>query len=261
MSWRLPALESREFAFALRSIDQRTGKNTILRHLHFEDEAHVNEALALLEPIHVWQSTARYNDPGARVMEQKGWQGADLAIDIDTVHKDGSPALDTNPERMDDPKNSTGIRAALLLAFSSSRASSFSPQEKSLLLGRPELHALAAAWVLRNVLGARDIHYTFSGNRGVHVYATDEAFVGLSRVERQEIVDLLTGTRVNVKKLYGGGYVEEVRGYGIQLDAPITTDVHRVIRTPGSVHGKTGRVCEPLSESQLVKNLRDSVAA
>lgn len=51
----------------------------------------------------------------------------------------------------------------------------------------------------------------------------------------------------------------EVQG---ETDAPVTTDIHRLIRLPGSRHGGTGLVVTPISRDQLdaFDPLRDAVA-
>ncbi|MFH0714012.1 MAG: DNA primase catalytic subunit PriS [Candidatus Micrarchaeota archaeon] len=44
-----------------------------------------------------------------------------------------------------------------------------------------------------------------------------------------------------------------VREYGVQVDSPVTFDVHRLIRVPGTLHGDTGFIARPLSRSELGK--------
>lgn len=53
-----------------------------------------------------------------------------------------------------------------------------------------------------------------------------------------------------------------VAGSGPAIDEPVTTDVHRLIRLPGSLHGATGLVVQPIDRDQLESYdpLADAVA-
>ncbi len=44
---------------------------------------------------------------------------------------------------------------------------------------------------------------------------------------------------------------ETIAKYGVQVDSPVTFDVHRLIRVPGTLHGDTGFVAKPLSIAEL----------
>lgn len=45
---------------------------------------------------------------------------------------------------------------------------------------------------------------------------------------------------------------QQVSGSGPAIDEPVTTDVHRLIRLPGSLHGATGLVVHPLDRDDLI---------
>ena len=78
--------------------------------------------------------------------------------------------------------------------------------------------------ILRDKFGLRDLTMTFSGSRGYHIHARDNCIQNLNRNERGQIADY-------------------VMGRGIEIDAPVTCDTSRLIRLPGSIHGKTGQEC------------------
>ncbi|MHC1567934.1 MAG: DNA primase small subunit domain-containing protein [Candidatus Syntropharchaeia archaeon] len=88
---------------------------------------------------------------------------------------------------------------------------------------------VALCRVLRDDFGFEKILIAFSGNRGYHLHVYDEGPGGkvlkLGPAERREIVDYIADR-------------------GIHVDAQVTCDVHRLIRLPGSVHGKRGKICE-----------------
>lgn len=44
---------------------------------------------------------------------------------------------------------------------------------------------------------------------------------------------------------------ERVAGTGPAIDDPVTTDIHRLIRLPGSLHGKTGLVVRPIERDRV----------
>ena len=91
-------------------------------------------------------------------------------------------------------------------------------------------HLLQLKKVLIEKFGLKDIMYTFSGSRGYHAHVRDESIQTLNNHERQQIVQ----------------YIEQ---FNIGIDAPVTADVARLIRLPGSIHGKTGlqcRIIEPI---------------
>jgi len=91
-------------------------------------------------------------------------------------------------------------------------------------LGEAAYNLLQLKEVLENKFAVNDILYTFSGSRGYHAHVRDERIQKLNNHERQQIVE----------------YVESL---GICIDAPVTADTARLIRLPGSIHGKTGKAC------------------
>lgn len=86
-------------------------------------------------------------------------------------------------------------------------------------------HLVQLKRVLIEKFGLKDIMYTFSGSRGYHAHVRDESIQTLNNHERQQIVE----------------YIEAC---GVFVDAPVTCDTARLIRLPGSIHGKTGKKCE-----------------
>ncbi len=44
---------------------------------------------------------------------------------------------------------------------------------------------------------------------------------------------------------------ETITLHGVQVDSPVTFDVHRLIRVPGTLHGDTGFIAKPLSLAEL----------
>ena len=86
-------------------------------------------------------------------------------------------------------------------------------------------HLVMLKEVLTKKFALKEIMYAFSGSRGYHAHVRDECIQTLNNHERQQIVE----------------YIEAC---GVCIDAPVTCDTARLIRLPGSIHGKTGKKCE-----------------
>lgn len=205
----------------------------MMRHLTFTRE---NLATRCAEnpPQHLYASVAYYDLPGHPDMEGKLWKGADLVFDIDFDHLEGAARLT--------------YRAGLNLAA---------------------LHADRLVDTLRNDLGFESIRLTFSGGRGYHVVLIDPGVWSLDSHMRREIADYLTGEGFEApirptspprrgaagipqwrNRILTADVGRSVRIRGIGIDAPVTADIKRLLRVPGSIHGKTGMVAHPLDPDQ-----------
>jgi DNA primase catalytic subunit len=75
--------------------------------------------------------------------------------------------------------------------------------------------------ILENAFGIKDVGIVFSGNKGYHIHVIDSMLIGLDKGSRQEIV-------------------QYIKDRGGEFDEQVTRDIKRLIRCPGSLHGKTG---------------------
>jgi DNA primase small subunit len=133
---------------------------TMVRHRSLLDLGDLGRFLVDRPPRHVYFSAARYDDPGASRMADKGWQSSDLVFDLDADHL---PSVD--PE-------SAGYGEMLAACKDA--------------LGR-------LLDLLENDFGVEDLTVAFSGGRGYHVHVRDPGFRDLGRVERREVVDYVSG--------------------------------------------------------------------
>ena len=88
---------------------------------------------------------------------------------------------------------------------------------------------------------------SFSGSKGFHLVYTDpdrSLFSIEDGKERENAV------RENRKKL-----LEEVLLAGFKVDPRITADTRRIIRLPGTIHGKTGLLCHRINIERLGTNI------
>ena len=278
---------------------------TMVRHQSQLDLGDVDDFLAREAPRHVYFSAARYTDPSASTMSQKGWRGADLVFDLDADHL---PSVD--------PSEAT--YAEMLAAC------------------KDALYRLLA--FVEDDFGFDDVSVVFSGGRGYHVHVRDPEIQDLDSDARREIVDYVLaegldtdglirtvsagGTTRRVLRTEGGwgrrvhealvAFVDDLEGLdeaaaldrlteidgigdgraetilgavsanreaieagnmeaggpGIRLlanslaervadaeaapiDEPVTTDTHRLIRLPKSLHGGSGLVVTPIDREAL----------
>ena len=92
-------------------------------------------------------------------------------------------------------------------------------------------------------------HITFSGSKGFHIIAEDPDRAPFSEpdpVIREEKV------KSQRKRL-----LDQVIEAGHPVDKVVTADTRRIIRLPGTVHGKTGWICTILSEEWIELSVKE----
>ena len=160
-----PAADSREWGH----IPWTSGANTtMVRHQSIYDLGELDDFLRREAPRHVYFSAARYDDPGAGSMDEKGWEGADLVFDLDADHLPG-----VDPE--------AASYAEMLAAC------------------KDALHRLLD--LLEADFGFEKTTVVFSGGRGYHVHVRDDGVAGLDSAARREIVDYVRGVDLDVEGL------------------------------------------------------------
>jgi len=185
-----PAADEREWGYIPYTAGDGT---TMVRHNSHLDIGALEAFLASERPRHVYFSAGRYDDPGARTMDDKGWRESDLVFDLDADHL---PAVD--PE--------TDSYGAMLATC------------KDALLRLLDF--------LEDDFGFGELTVVFSGGRGYHVHVRDPGVRTLDREERREIVDYVRG--IGVEDVTRLARVETVSGMGVKN--PVEK---RTLRTDG----------------------------
>jgi DNA primase small subunit len=258
---------------------------TMVRHLAFRSPGEASAEILKQTPSSVYCSNARYSAP-TLPMEEKGWLGAELIFDIDatdipTACKKGhdvwyceechaSGRLPKPPKCTRCGSGTAELKGTCKVCLDASRD-----------------HARRVLDFLTDDFGTApgSVRVYFSGNRGYHLHVFDRRFELLDQLGRAEIADYIRGgslpppqtlastirRRPSGVQPSGAGwmkrvdsYVEERRpGYTGTLqklvsgavsaqraliDASVTTDVHRVFRLAGTLHGNTG-MCKKRVES------------
>jgi DNA primase small subunit len=153
------------------------GEDYMQRHLAFRSVQELKTFLAggmgtkMRVPAHVYYSSAYYENPSASRMQDKKWLGADLIFDLDADHVRGTEGM-SYEDVLRKVKNL--LKNKLLDDF---------------LLGDFGIDE-------------KHIQVVFSGGRGYHIHVTDPRVLRLDAHGRKEIVDCITGTGLDYRRLF-----------------------------------------------------------
>lgn len=258
------AIASREFGY----IPFAGG---MIRHLSFADPGELFAELVRQAPSSVFCSNAIYERPRLQ-MDEKGWKGADLIFDIDadsipTACKPGHTwwfcsGCHTGGKGPKPPKCPNCKSEAVEQVHWSC------PE----CLDETKNHVKRLLGFLQGDFGVdpENIKLYFSGNRGYHAQVHDERYDMADAQMRGEIANYIKGTGLSVKAQESApgrpelGWSRRTSSFLLQtegtsrskrtqklatqvvaanaalIDESVTTDVHRVFRMPGTLHGKSG---------------------
>jgi DNA primase small subunit len=193
-----PAIEKREFGTG------SFGKKISQRHLSFPSHETFNDFLQKETPLFVSYSAAYYQEPAARPMEAKHWQGADLVFEFDADDLKTDCKLEHDSwECTQCHATGKGNQEACTQCGSGVKTNEWVCPE-----------CLKAVWrqaeklldLLEIDLGFSDgIALNFSGSKGIHIHVRSELARKLSPNARIEVLDFLTGQGLDLQQL---GFVE-----------------------------------------------------
>lgn len=155
-----PKYEEREWGII--SLDKNYPEKTVMkRHKSFSTKNEARNYFRSMVPAHIYFSSAYYERPNAKKMEDKGWKFADLVFDLDADHLEETKDL-SYPQMLEKVKNEAKhlIKDFLINDFG------FSEEKMKIV---------------------------FSGGRGYHIHVRDEKVRDLNNQERREIIDYLFG--------------------------------------------------------------------
>mgnify|MGYP000002778299 CR=1 FL=1 len=187
-------IERREFGFLL------FGEKIMIRHKSFKKVEDLRRFLKETVPLHVYYSTAYYENPEGS-MEEKGWIGADLYFDIDADHIPtpcgkihdrwrcgtcGFSGRGTPPERC---------------PICGNRGFEEKTWPCEVCLESARLETIKLLDILTEDFGfaPNEIKTSFSGHRGYHVNVENEEIRTLDSTSRKEIVDYITGVGLDAQ--------------------------------------------------------------
>jgi len=264
------------------------------RHIAFESEEQFRAYILNTVPAHIYYSSAYYRYPNADKMEEKNWIRADLIFDIDADHlplktKNLETALNVAKKQIarlaELLERDFGInRKEMRIVFSGGRGyhlhvygedfTSLGSAERReivdyLLLNQPS-KVESTQWLRISRCVAKKL--AIEAKRGnLQKY-------GITKKQAERIYALLN--RETIKRVASGdlqvfkgigkrvermidAFVEQCKTkLAIYVDAPVTADTRRLIRFPGSLHGKTGLKVTPVdfNEFEEFDPLADALA-
>ena len=248
----------------------------MVRHLSFKSEGEATAEILKQSPSSVYCSNARYESPTMPI-DEKGWLGAELIFDIDATD---IPTLCKRGHDLwycDRCHASGKLPRPAKCTKCGGPAVEFHGTCET-CLEAAKVHALRVVDFLTKDFGVdiEKVRIYFSGNRGYHLHVFDNRFDLLDQQARGEIAEYMRGSSLplpqsiasTLRRRVPGGpqgvgwtrritrYVDErrptydgtlqklvseaVSSHRAMVDASVTTDIHRVFRLAGTLHGNTG---------------------
>jgi DNA primase small subunit len=254
-----PMIQNREFGYI------PFGKGMI-RHLSYKSSGELAADLVKQAPSSVFCSNGVYSSP-TLAMDEKGWKGAELIFDIDAS---------SIPTACRAKHSFWACKGCGKIARSLERPPQCPKCESTSLtqlhwscaecLAATKEHVSRLIAFLTNDFGVSSagIRVYFSGNRGYHLHVVDERFEQLEPSARAEVANYIKGTGLlrpqssdYTSSASGrGGWLERVvassgkdqpqrleeviNAFSSRIDESVTTDIHRIFRMPGTLHGNSG---------------------
>lgn len=283
-----PSLEQREWGFVFfhTGTDAR-----MRRHMAFMDPRELVVYVKSLVPAHVYYSTAYYQTPSAPTMSEKHWAGADLIFDLDADQIVRGPyammlarVKEETEKLVEMLIDELGFSSNhIRIAFSGARGYHIhltdiavrgwgSPERREVIdyvcgIGLDPGVMLAprappTGWRRRYAGALRDHLAWLAGLSPAEATAYIDGFDGIGKRTGKEFLASLDSVRTSDPGallqnrvvqaiLTSPGFEERIRDAGARADEPVTTDVKRLIRAPGSLHGGSGMRVVPLDIRDL----------
>jgi DNA primase small subunit len=288
----LPApssLEQREWGFAFFDA---AAEVRMRRHMAFMDPEELAAYVRSLVPAHVYYSTAYYQTPSAPTMNDKHWAGADLIFDLDADQIVRGPYAEMLARVREETVKLVGMltdelgfaRNHIQIAFSGGRGYHIhvtdiavrgwgSPERREIVdyvcgIGIDPAVMLApggapTGW-RRRYTDALRAHLLWLA--GLDPAEATAYLVGLPGVSKRAAPEFLADLDALLAKGPGSllqdrviramvaapDLENRVRDAGARTDEPVTTDIKRLIRAPGSLHGGSGMRVVPLDLRDLM---------
>ncbi len=235
---------------------------TMSRHRKVSSLKEMDSFVKSSVPRHLYYSAAYYRKPDEKRMQDKEWMGAELIFDLDGDHV-------STGKRMGYEDMLTMIRGHTVRLIDKFLIKELGFNESDIRIffsgGRGyHVHVLSDRVYSMTSDSRREIATFIKGDgivlddllriyritpfahggwirdmsRGI-LRAMAERSARTAAHQQMEISEI-RGAGVNTQKAASRA-MEEVRAQEMsEIDDPVTTDVHRLIRYPGSLHGKTG---------------------
>ncbi len=256
-------MERREFGF------QFFDKEGMIRHVGFRNSDELRHYLVNNVPAHAYYSSALYNDPANPDMDSKGWLGADLIFDIDGDHLPTQSCQGVELMTLECLGDATEEVNKLIdfliedFGFSDSSIKIFFSGHRGyhVHIELPDVRGLTdeerREIIDYLLLRGFDIGRLIRGNTvliDARLRGIGGRLASLIHELDPELLNSLGGRRRLskhlIRRLSSLNPVISER-LSTHIDEVVTMDVHRLIRMPNSLHGKTGLRVVRISPSDL----------
>ena len=248
----------------------------MVRHLSFRNEGEAVAEILRQSPSSVYCSNARYASP-TRPIDEKGWEGAELIFDIDATDIPTPCKRGHDMWYCEKCFASGRLPRPAKCSKCGGPAAEFHGTCEA-CLEAAMVHTMRVVSFLTEDFGVdrESIRIYFSGNRGYHLHVHDRRFDQLDQLARGEIAEYVRGSSLPLSQSIastlrrrqqagpvGSGWTRRItkhiderrEGYEgtlqrlvseaiasqrASVDSSVTTDIHRVFRLAGTLHGTTG---------------------
>jgi DNA primase small subunit len=234
----------------------------MVRHLSYKSPGELAADLVKQAPSSVFCSNGTYSDPSLP-MDEKGWKGAELIFDIDAS---SIPTACRTKHSFWTCKTCGKVIRSAERPQRCPRCEGTSTTQLhwscTECLGATKDHVSRLIGFLTSDFGVSSagIRVYFSGNRGYHLHVEDERFEEMEPSARAEVANYIKGTGLirpqGSDHAHAWGWLERmtssvgedrpqkleqvINTFGSKIDESVTTDIHRIFRMPGTLHGNSG---------------------
>ncbi|MEM2743200.1 MAG: DNA primase small subunit PriS [Candidatus Methanomethylicaceae archaeon] len=177
-------------------------EDLMIRHLGFKDTNSLKDYLIKNVPLHLYYSSAYYENPQVEDMNLKNWEGADLIFDVDADH------IPTDCKILHDKwfclncnLQGFGIAPEECPKCGQKRIDTNTwICERCLEVAKIEVLKLIDEYLIPDFgISSKEIEICFSGHRGYHLHIYSEYYKKLSSDGRREIADYIRGIGIDLK--------------------------------------------------------------
>ncbi len=264
-SYGIKKVERRELAFSA------FGKQGMVRHTSFPNMSNLVEYVRSNTPVHFYYSSAYYDNPEAS-MDSKKWRGADLVFDIDGDHIEGAEKMgyaDMLAVVKEELKKLLNLltddlsvgKEHLEVVFSGSRG--YHVHVYSVFEGLESQERREIVDYISGRCVTPDYRPNARTRWGDKINAIKTSLIQTldSRDKKwRQKIETETGEttgELTKKEVRSSGYIDRnariiaTKRFSSRIDEPVSIDVHRLIRTPGSLHGKSGLMVKILTYDRV----------
>jgi DNA primase small subunit len=268
----------------------------MVRHISFKSRGEALAEIIKQSPSSVYCSNARYEYP-MRPIEEKGWLGASLIFDIDATDIPTSCKRGHDVWYCEKCHHSGKLPRPQQCPRCQGPTVEFHGTCE-VCLGAAKDHTARVVDFLTKDFGVSPdaVRVYFSGNRGYHLHVSDHRFEPLDQQARGEVADYMRGASLPLSQTIaatirrrpqgtgaqGEGWTRRITGYvdtrrenyggtlqklvsesissqRALVDTSVTTDIHRVFRLAGTLHGNTGMAKTPVDSLERFDPQKDPV--